>query len=129
MKKILCIVLFGLILSLSFAQAQEVLAPEVFKKQIKKKRKIQLLDVRTPEEYAEGHLKNAQNLNFHNENFKSQIAQLNKKKPIYLYCRSGGRSGKTATMLKEMGFTQVYDLQGGITQWKNEKLPIETKKQ
>jgi rhodanese-related sulfurtransferase len=129
MKRLLSLVLVGLMVSLSFGQAQEVLAPATFKKQIKKKRKIQLIDVRTPEEYAEGHLKNAQNFNFYNENFKTQLAQLNKEKPIYLYCRSGGRSGKTATILREMGFTQVYDLQGGITQWKNEKLPLAVKKQ
>ncbi|MCU0445767.1 MAG: rhodanese-like domain-containing protein [Microscillaceae bacterium] len=126
MPKSIIIVVFLFLLSLGFAQAQDVLAPAVFKKQIKKKRKIQLIDVRKPEEYAEGHLKNAQNIDYYAEDFKARLAQLNKNKPIYLYCRSGGRSGKTATMLREMGFSNVYDLQGGITQWKNEKLPVQS---
>ena len=78
---------------------------------------VQLIDVRTPEEYAGGFIKNAKNINFYDDNFLSEMSSLDKNKPVYVYCKSGGRSGKAATQLKESGFTKVYDLEGGITSW------------
>jgi rhodanese-related sulfurtransferase len=78
---------------------------------------IQLVDVRTPKEYAEGHIPNADNINFYDPNFAEQIGKLDKDKAIYIYCRSGGRSGRAAQQLKKMGFTKIYDLQGGIMNW------------
>ena len=79
---------------------------------------LQLIDVRTPKEYEEGHIKNAENIDFYNAAFYTQMNKLNKDEPLYIYCRSGGRSGKAAAKLKELGFTEVYDLQGGILDWK-----------
>lgn len=78
---------------------------------------LQLVDVRTPEEYAVSHLKNAQNICVTDDDFRDKVVSLDKYKPVYVYCRSGGRSAKAAKILKEMGFTKVYDLQGGITNW------------
>jgi len=79
--------------------------------------KLQLVDVRTPEEFKEGHIKNAGNIDFYDSDFLTQMNKLDKNKPLYIYCRSGGRSGKAAKQLKEQGFTEVYDLQGGILDW------------
>lgn len=81
---------------------------------------VQLIDVRTPQEYNEGHIKNAKNINFFEANFIEEMSKLNKDEPIYIYCRSGGRSGKASLKLKAAGFTKVYDLKGGILKWKSE---------
>ena len=83
---------------------------------------LQLVDVRTSEEYAVSHLKNAQNICVTNDDFKKKVAGLDKEKPVYVYCKKGGRSAEAAIILKEMGFTKVYDLQGGITSWQDEGL-------
>lgn len=78
---------------------------------------IQLIDVRTPIEFNQGSLKNAHNICITNEGFRDQAQMLDKNKPVYLFCKSGGRSAKAAAVLKEMGFKQIYDLSGGIEVW------------
>ena len=83
--------------------------------------KGQILDVRTPEEWAEGTITGATKMNFFDADFNTQLSQLDKDKPVYVYCKSGGRSGKTATELEKMGFTKIYNLIGGITAWKGAK--------
>ena len=85
---------------------------------------IQLIDVRTPKEYDEGHIKNATNIDFFDTSFYTQMSVLNKDAPLYIYCRSGGRSGKAAAILKEQGFKEVYDLKGGILDWKQQNLEL-----
>ncbi|NNC70729.1 MAG: rhodanese-like domain-containing protein, partial [Flavobacteriaceae bacterium] len=91
----------------------EKLSAEEFKSRLESNDNIQLVDVRRPEEYAEGYLKNATNINFYDSDFMGQILEdLDKSEPVYLYCRSGGRSGKAAIKLSEKGF-KVYDLRGG----------------
>ncbi len=77
----------------------------------------QILDVRTPEEWAEGTIKGATKMNFFDANFKAQLETLDKNKAVYVYCKSGGRSGKATNMMKEMGFTTVYNLNGGFGAW------------
>jgi phage shock protein E len=89
-----------------------------------KKGKVILIDVRTPEEYQAGHLKYSQNIDYKKEDFKTQIDKLNKKTPVYLYCRTGNRSSKSADILKDLGFTTVYNI-GGFEYLKNAGLPIE----
>ena len=85
---------------------------------------IQLIDVRKPDEFASGHIENAVNMNFYDEDFEAQIKNLDKDKDVYIYCRSGGRSGKAAKQLEELGFTKVYDLEGGILNWEKQNLPL-----
>jgi len=77
----------------------------------------QLLDVRTEGEYLVSHLKNAQNICVTSDDFQKKAASLDKEKPVYVYCKGGGRSSKAAQILKDMGFTKVYDLQGGLKNW------------
>lgn len=77
----------------------------------------QLIDVRTADEYSAGKIDNATNIDFYGADFKNQMAKLDKNKPVLVYCASGGRSGNTAAMLKEMGFKEIYDLQGGFRGW------------
>lgn len=78
---------------------------------------VQLVDVRTPQEFANGHLENAKNVNFNDPEFKQKIALLDKSKPIAVYCGVGGRSGKASKMLVELGFKDISDLAGGMTAW------------
>jgi len=78
-----------------------------------------ILDVRTPKEYAEGHINGSVNINYFDKDFKDQVAKLDSSKPIYVYCHSGGRSSKAMTIMKGEGFTTIYNLTGGYSAWKN----------
>ncbi|GGX20806.1 rhodanese-like domain-containing protein [Aquimarina muelleri] len=80
--------------------------------------KVQLIDVRTPQEYAEGYIEGASNIDFRNENFEELILKVDKTKPVAVYCAKGGRSSKCSEFMKKAGFTKIYDLDGGITEWK-----------
>lgn len=78
---------------------------------------IVLLDVRTPEETAEGMIEGAQEIDFRADNFQEQIAGLDKDATYLVYCRSGGRSASACSMMQEMGFENVYNLVGGYQRW------------
>ena len=78
---------------------------------------VQLIDVRTPKEYNDGHIENARLIDFLSEDFKIKIQELDKEKPIYLYCRSGGRSGKASKVMEVFGFKEIVDLEGGYMAW------------
>ena len=81
---------------------------------------VQLVDVRTPEEFKEGYIEKSQNIDFKSPTFIEDISKLDKTKPVLVYCQSGGRSAKCAEKLKEAGFIKIYDLEGGISKWKHE---------
>ncbi len=80
--------------------------------------KFILVDVRTPEEYAEGYIKGAVNINFKKRTFPDYINAIAKDKPVAVYCRSANRSGKAALIMQSLGFKNVYDLDGGVKAWK-----------
>lgn len=86
---------------------------------------IQLLDVRTPTEYEASHLKTAQNICVTDSDFMERAEELDKEKPVYVYCKKGGRSARASKILKELGFKKIYDLNGGITAWDAEGLGTE----
>lgn len=83
-----------------------------------------ILDVRTPEEFAEGHLEGAILLDFYEGDFADQLATLDPDVPYLLYCRSGNRSGQTAIIMSELGFTNVADVDGGIVEWTGAGHPV-----
>ena len=84
------------------------------------KEHIQLLDVRTPEETQQGFIETAKFANFFDADFFTKASKvLDKSKPVYLYCRSGNRSGKSAKILYDKGY-KVYNVLGGYTKWKQE---------
>lgn len=85
-----------------------------------------ILDVRTPEEFAEGHLEGALLVDFYDSDFRSQLAELNPDVPYLLYCNSGNRSGQTVPILEELGFSDVADIDGGIQAWYQASLPTVT---
>jgi rhodanese-related sulfurtransferase len=105
--------------------AFKLLPPAEFKAALEKEKDAQLIDVRTPGEVKKGYLKGAKNLNLFDDNFKQQLEQLDKEKPVYVYCHVGGRSAECAEMLKEMGFKNVTDMDGGFGKWQKEGLPFE----
>ena len=87
---------------------------------------MQILDVRTAGEYQNGHIKNALQADWlQQDQFKDRVQYLDKTKPVLVYCASGGRSGKAAQWLEQNGFKQIENLEGGFTQWKLENKPVE----
>jgi rhodanese-related sulfurtransferase len=105
---------------LSQAQSTDsatVVSVETFEKMTKKRKNI-ILDVRTPEEVAEGQLAGAKNINVQGDLFQSSIEQLDKNKTYLLYCRSGKRTAVAGAQMKSAGFKNVYMMDGGINAWK-----------
>ena len=79
---------------------------------------VQLIDVRTPGEYGAGHIDDAVNFDLSNRNaFMKQIETLDKDQPVYLYCLVGSRSAYAAKILRDKGFTKIYDYSGGYNDW------------
>ena len=104
----------------SFANAQTVktlAAADLEKKTAAMKDKI-ILDVRTAEEYKDGHLVGSMLIDYYGSDFKNEVSKLDKSKPVFVYCKGGGRSSSSCEILKDLGFKEVYNLQGGITDWK-----------
>ena len=85
---------------------------------------VQLVDVRTRKEFLEGHINEAINIDFYSEDFFKQINKLNTEKPVYIYCRSGKRSSNSVALFKKAGFTQIYNLDGGILGWISSDFPV-----
>jgi len=85
----------------------------------------QLVDVRTPDEYTEGHISHAVLMDVNKADFTKKLEQLDKNKTVYVYCRSGKRSHTAADMMKESGFKNVFELRGGIIAWEEAGLPVE----
>lgn len=100
------------------------LNPTQFKAAIAKDNNIVVLDVRTPKEVAQGVIPGAKVMNFYDDNFKVELGKLDKNKTYMVYCKSGGRSGKTCSALKEAGIANYHNLKGGMTAWK--KAGLET---
>ena len=83
-----------------------------------------IVDVRTPQEFANEHIENAVNLDYYSEKFRDELNKLDKKKTYLIYCRSGNRSGKALSIMKELAFREVYNMLGGLIQWKAEGYPL-----
>ncbi len=82
------------------------------------------LDVRTPGEYAEGHLEGAQLIDLQSGNFENEISSLDKNATYAVYCRSGNRSGQAVKVMQDAGFTSVFNMNGGVIDWANAGLPL-----
>lgn len=89
----------------------------VFAEKIKASPDAQILDVRTPEEFASEHIDKAVNINWLANDFVANTQKLDKSKPVFVYCKSGARSAKAAVKLEELGFKKIYQLEGGILKW------------
>jgi rhodanese-related sulfurtransferase len=95
----------------------KVIDPVSFKKEISTTPNAQILDVRTAEEFTVEHLQNAENVNWYSPDFSTNTTKYDKSKPVFLYCRSGKRSHLAAEKLVELGFTTVFEMEGGIINW------------
>jgi thioredoxin len=91
-----------------------------FAEKLKTNENPQLLDVRTPEEYSVDHIGNAKNVNWNGDDFVAKVNSYVKSKPIFVYCKVGGRSAQAANKLAELGFKEIYNLNGGIMKWNAE---------
>ena len=85
-----------------------------------------IIDVRTPEEFADGHIENAIMINFYSETFRDNIGNLDRNKTYLIYCDVGNRSGVTLALFEELGFMEVYNMSGGLNIWLQEGLPVVT---
>lgn len=135
MKNLITAILYVLVLLVVFncvntkADASEIkLITATEMKTILELEDVQLIDVRTPLEFNSSHIDSAQNIDYRSPSFKTDIEQLDKSKPVVLYCKSGGRSAKCAKILKEAGFKKIYDLKGGVSKWHFETTQNKNKK-
>ena len=132
MKKVLTSLFFGLFVvailtsvNCNNQQSNEfLLTAKEYAKKIESLPNAPIIDVRSPEEYKTGHIAKAVNYNWNGDKFLSQIAKLDKTKPVFVYCHAGGRSNAAVTKMRSIGFKKVYDLSGGLTSWKAASLPV-----
>lgn len=117
MKKLLLPVLVAVAFS-SCAQKYKEVSADDLSKVLDTAKHLQLVDVRTPGEYSKGHIGGAVNYDWNGTAFADSVTHLDKTQPVYVYCMSGGRSSKAAKKLNELGFTQVYEMHGGMLQWR-----------
>ncbi len=130
MKKLIYLFSFLLLLSATTCKEKKVTNLQNLKAEeaatiLTKAKDITLVDVRTPEEFKEGHIKGAKNIDVNIPDFKNEIAKLDTQKPIFVYCQSGNRSTKAIKELQDLGFPKIYHLENGISDWKSSNLPIE----
>ena len=120
MKKIIAILLISSFLLFqckrSKERSQQLISAHQMKELLERD-SVQLIDVRTAEEFYKGHIENAQNIDFFSADFDLKMAALDNSKPLILYCRSGRRSTKSALKLADKDYVFIYDLKGGIIQW------------
>lgn len=107
------------------AQNNQTIDVAKYRETMNIKKDIQLIDVRTEEEYNSGHLKNAVNINYNANDFEDKIGKLDKSKPTFIYCLSGGRSASAMLDMSSNGFKELYNMKGGILQWKSKSFPLD----
>jgi rhodanese-related sulfurtransferase len=102
-----------------------VIAPVEFAKRLEdNSADYYLIDIRTPEEFEDMRLNGATLINYYASDFKANLGKLDKNKPVYLYCATGGRSSSATKMMHAQGFKSVTDLKGGIYAWRSNNLPL-----
>ena len=102
--------------------AQEKISAAALNRIIETNQNLQLIDVRTPDEFSKGHISKAQNINYNSPDFQKNIAALDQSKPVYVYCLSGGRSAAASKALQDKGF-DVVEMSGGMMEWRSNNLP------
>lgn len=84
-----------------------------------------ILDIRTPEEFAAGRIEGAINVDYYAADFEQQLGELDLDVPYVMYCNSGNRSSNALPLMDSIGFSEVYELDGGIQAWFGAGLPID----
>jgi thioredoxin len=130
MRILFSIALIGILISgctnRSTESSNTVISASAFVEKLKSIPSPTIIDVRTPAEFAKGHVNNALNYDWRGNEFDAQIVSLDKSKPVFIYCLSGGRSSAAADKMRAEGFKEVYEMQGGLMKWRAANLP-ETK--
>lgn len=121
---VILMAMFALVLNISGQQIMQKNSIEL-SQILAKDKKIVILDVRTPQEFAAGHLKGAQNIDIYQDNFYTRIDKLNKKATYLVYCRTSNRSTATVGYMQQNGFKNLYQMMDGFPGWANNKLPFE----
>ncbi len=83
-----------------------------------------ILDVRTPAEYSDGHIENALNVDVKSESFTENAQKLDTERTYLIHCRSGARSAIAGAQMKELGFVDIYDIEGGFIAWEKQGYPV-----
>lgn len=104
-----------------------LLAADEFESKLASMPNAQLIDVRTPKEFNDGYIKGAININYQGDSFTEDIEKLDKTRPTFVYCRSGGRSAESCNYMANHGFKELYELDNGISSWLNKNKPVEKK--
>jgi thioredoxin len=128
LKRILLFSLFTVSVSFFFScvsQPIQTVSVDEFEKQLLTTKGEQLIDVRTPQEFAKYRIKSAKNVDFKSPDFRKEIGKYDKTKPALIYCLSGVRSKAAAEVFKEAGFKIIYELGGGINAWSKAEKPID----
>jgi rhodanese-related sulfurtransferase len=116
-------VFFNSYTSIHPATIEKTLSPAQFKHRLERHHGV-LVDVRTPAEYQAECIAGAININVQADDFKTRIGNLDKNKEYFLYCGIGKRSAMARGIMEEAGFKTVYDLKGGLTEWKQKGFPV-----
>jgi rhodanese-related sulfurtransferase len=124
-NKTALILLFSLMIPFVVGAQTKRVTPDDFEKLLNDAKNKTILDVRTQSEYEQGHIHNAQIIDYYSNDFKSKLETLDKSKPVFVYCAAGSRSAGAAKILSSMGFKEIYDMQGGFNSWKQRKKPVE----
>ena len=119
----IALLVFGCTTSQSQTDKTSFTAKE-FSEKISETKNPQIIDVRTPEEYETGHITNAHNFNWNDDDFLKNVADLDKTKPVFVYCLSGGRSSDAAAALRKEGFNTVFEMPGGMMEWRAKNMPL-----
>jgi phage shock protein E len=116
---------FFLVAGVNAQNKKDILSDEVYKMTGKKDNNLVILDVRTPGEFSQGHIKNAVNIDINSPDVFERINKLDKEKKYVVYCRTRNRSGVIANHMMKNGFGEVYQMTDGIVGWNRNNLPLE----
>lgn len=109
----------------SAAESTNMSAKETYQLiQSKGNKDIVVLDIRTPGEFAAGHIENAINIDYFSQNFASRLNQLDKNKTYVMHCKSGGRSSRALSIFEDLKFKNLIHLSGGFDEWSTNGLPV-----
>jgi len=99
--------------------------PERARELVEQRAGLLVLDIRTPEEFQEGHIAGAKHVDYYGDGFEQKLQELEKDRPVLVHCASGGRSAQTRDLMRSLGFKKVYHFGGGMNAWKDAGYPIE----
>ncbi len=96
---------------------------------LKKHKDLVVLDIRTEKEFVAGHITKAKHVDYYEDDFKARLEKLDRKAPYLVHCASGGRSGRSMEIFRDLGFTRIYHMNDGFKGWEKQKLPIKKGKE